>query len=217
MILCARCGNEVRWGWRPGLRAPVRPGAGFWMHREETDHIPVLGQMVTEEMRAEVDRQLDLPRTKEDGTVYTTREFDIARMKKPAREAAEEEEEIVTEPIPEPEVRSTLIEIDDERMPGGAKQIINLARKNGWTVWATYSRGPRIHASLGTLLEVSDYVVVRMRLDGGDRRAVASWCSKSGKYEFEWAWPLIADFENRRYIAPPIANFEGLKAWIRGE
>lgn len=207
MNTCSRCGQEVRLGWRHGRKS-------YW-HREDVDHETVFGYIMTPEDWAEIERQLDLPRTRidKDGNevTYTTREFDFDRMKKAAREAAEAEEpEIEHHPIPPPEIYATPIESGDSRMPGGAKTMINTATKLGWRAWATYSRGPRTHATLGTLLGTSDFVVVRMVLDGTPSRAVGSW--RDNKFDF--AYTVTVD--NETYRAERV-NSDGLKFWIKGE
>lgn len=217
--ICARCGEEVRWGWRPSLTSPFLP-AGFWMHREESvDHTPVLGQVYTPEDMAADEAALDVER--ENFVIpfapsyYTTRDVDIARMKDKeaqARAEADADGEWVAAELPEPEVMATIIDIRDERMPGGARTIMNLASKNGWDVWGAYSRGPHTHATTGALLRISDYVVVRM-LDAEQRRAVACW--RDGK--FQWAWLLEADRRATRYINHGKTNSDGLKSWIRHE
>lgn len=217
--VCSVCGQEVRLGWRDGIKS--------WLHREPVEHLTILGHRYTQAAHDALELELDKPRERFVPTktgfpllfeieTYTTREHTIAKMAKAAREAAELEEEIETAPIPAPEVRSTPIEIGDPRLPGGAKTIINLARKNGWTAWATYARGPRVHSTTGALLEISDNVLVRLRLDGSERRAVGYWITKNDKPAFEFAWILRADLENRKYTTVS-ANSDELKAWIKGE
>jgi hypothetical protein len=209
-VICAVCGEEVRWGWRPGPTSPTPP-AGFMMHREEKDHQPILGQRLTAEMVADIERQLDEPRLDADGNVYTTRAYDQARWDK-KRPKHEEDEEVVEVVLPEPEVWSTPIVKGDPRMPGGAATILNLMAKNAWSGTVSYSRGPRTHKTYGTLLSVADYAVLRARVDEGDRRAVAFWVD--GK--FDHSWTATADLEARKYHTNR-ADFNALKSWIRGE
>lgn len=157
-LTCGRCGEEVRWGWRPGLTSPTRPGSGFWMHRDPAaDHHPLLGTRLVDTVPPEPE---------------------------PVEEGEGEVEDPEPFVIPPPEVTSTPIDIGDERLPGGAKIVLNAARREGWTATATYSRGSRMHASQGTILGVSDFVVVRARLDGADQVAVASW--KDGGFDYAY-------------------------------
>lgn len=168
---------------RYGVRDIGRgPQKGYW-HRVEKDHPVTLGVTMSYE----------------ESLAYFTAYKDRGS------------EEAVVEPIPAPEVYSTPIEPPDPRLPGGAKQILNLARKHDWRAWATYSRGPRTHASHGTLLGVSDFVVIRMRLDGDRPGAVASWVD--GK--FDHAWLCEVDTPKRKIIIVGQANSDQLKAWIR--
>ena len=107
--------------------------------------------------------------------------------------------------IPPPEVYSTPIPIDDARLPSGARFLLKAA---GWTAWATYSRGPKVHSTHGNFLRMVDVVVVRARLDSGGRAAVACWYDKS----FEFAWLL-----GPRGTMPRRVNSRALHSWIRGE
>lgn len=209
--LCARCGEEVRFGHRDG-----REG---WWHRLRMDHLAVLGTPATPADDPAIQAALDLPRVDANGQPYTTREFDIARFKdREKREAAEREaadlaeEEWEEHEIPDPEVTSTPIEMSDPRLPGGAKQIWNLCLKNGWSCRAFYSRGPRVHKSQGRVLSISDYVVLKMVLDNGNRRAVGSW--EDGAFDF--AYILEIDRKTNT-AAPHRIKSDGLKTFIKGE
>jgi len=207
--VCSRCHQEVRWGFRGGQEA-------YW-HRDDVDHAPVFGHMITVADKAEIERQLDLPRVDANGEPYTTRDFDIARYKdREKREAAEREaaeasdEEWEEHEVPAPEVTSTEIEMSDPRLPGGAKQIWNLCLKNGWTCRAFYSRGARIHKSHGRVLSIADYVVLKMALDKGDRRAVGSW--EDGSFDFAYIMTV------RNKTASPLrVKSDGLKLFIKGD
>jgi hypothetical protein len=213
---CSVCGEECRWGQRPDQNAPTRPGSGFWMHRDpatDADHRPKFGYLADDAFWASIEAQLDEPRVKEDGTVYTTRSW---KTKGKADEAEGDDQELVDERkvIPPPEVWAQPLEKGEEHWPGGCTTITNLLRKHEWYWKATYSRGPRVHASHGTLLGMSDYVVLRMALDGSDRRAVGFWVDT----KFDHAWLARLDAENGRYVIEPyVASSNQLKAWIRGE
>lgn len=106
---CSICGEEVRWGWRPGLTSPQGPGSGFWMHREDVDHTPILGRIMTPEDIAEQERQLDLPRERHIYCdppfpliyrieTYTVRELELAKHRKDKRFQAMEAAKAVLHP-----------------------------------------------------------------------------------------------------------------------
>lgn len=198
---CSVCHEEVRFGWRPGFTSPdPSKGAGFWMHREESDHMPILGRRFTAADKAEVERQLDLERERLVPTktgfpllfevqTYTARGYFLERMKKEARarlleEGLDEEEIAALEiPIPEPEVRKTAIERSDPRCPQGARNLMNAAAKAGWEVRRlTYSRGPWL-GSKGNVLSISDLVACGV-VDSDRRYGVASW--RDGKVVSAW-------------------------------
>lgn len=87
--------------------------------------------------------------------------------------------------IPEPEVRATPIDIGDPRLPGGAKQVLKLARQHGWKDRTTYSRGPWLHAGNWTVIDISDLVLVR--LIRGREMLSAEW--RNGKFlNPAWSW-----------------------------
>jgi hypothetical protein len=186
VTLCGRCGEEVRKGWRDGVEA--------WWHRDHVDHVAVLGRPFTAADKAEVERQLDLPRvrTNKDGEEehYTARELQVKAMNKAARdrllEEGLDEEEIAAiqqVEIPEPEVRKTPIERADERCPQGARNLMNAASKAEWEVRRlTYSRGPWLGAK-GNVLSISDMVVCGV-VDSDRRYGVASW--RDGKVVSAW-------------------------------
>lgn len=221
---CSKCGEEVRWGWRDGVH-------GCW-HRGNVDHAVIHGHRHTQ---ADEDREqaaLDEVRYDEPPVPFLTKAL-VAHTSPLARRLfleagrapesytireryakklnAEGEEE--AEPIPAPEVMAEPCEKTSKWVPGGAKQIWNLAEKNGWTiVRATRSRGPRVHASHGTLLGISDFFQLKMRLDTEDRSAVASWTD--GKFEFAYNCTIHRDTKT---ITADKANSDGLKVWIKGE
>lgn len=90
--------------------------------------------------------------------------------------------------IPEPEVARVLVELDDERVPGGARTIARKAVKHGWKVLVSYARGPeRVQsaqeAEEGDLIRYAqaDSILVRgHRLSStGQRQSfAASWIRK---------------------------------------
>lgn len=213
---CSTCGEEVRYGVRGN--SPPR-----WLHREEKDHKPTFGRLFTEADKAEVERQIHLTRYLEDGTPYTTAEFDRKRMSKKKRDALDAEEA-----DPEEEGHDELEPIEVHRtdmphkgvlsvetptgprevpVPGGVRTIINLAEKIGWEVTRlTYARGPYLGAS-GKSLGVSDSVVLHVRgvtLDGRQLHGVGSW--RDGKSDTAY------QIENKT-ITKTGAN--DLKAWMK--
>lgn len=194
-----------------------------WLHREEVDHEVLHGQPVTDDHRAEWERQLDLPRTRpvydKDGSVvgeetYTTRELDRKRMSKAKRDQLDAEEDVEPEPIPEPEVRRRPIDPAEFAPRSGIRQVVNLvAKTKGWTMYRLdYARGPYIGAA-GTVLSISDSVVLGAReepaLDGSVRFAVASW--RDGDFDSAWIGTL------KDHVAyPQPANAKTMKQWIKG-
>jgi hypothetical protein len=215
---CSVCGEQVRWGMRDDPNAPTRPGSGFWMHRDratDVDHRPKFGHLMTPEEWAAIDAAMDEHRVRDDGSVYTTRNWKV-KGKADAADGADTEAAAELKIIPEPEVLATPIDRTDERFPGGCKTIANLVDKQPGGRWiATYSRGPRVHASHGTLLGMSDYVVLRLAVDHDQRRAVGFWVDT----KFDHAWLATVDLEHEKYLMDPggAANSDALKAWIKGE
>lgn len=203
---CSACGEEVRRGWRDGQEA--------WWHRESVEHATILGHTMTRRDQEAIEAALDAPRIDANGEPYTTREYDLQRMKKAAREAIEaEDDDFVAAEIPPPEVLTTPVDRKDPRVPGGARTIWNLAEKQGWRVYrSTYSRGPRVHASHGTLLSISDYFILGVALDDANLMAVGSWCD--GKFDFAYTATIN---RKTRTITPERVKSDALKAFIRGE
>lgn len=156
---CTRCGSEVRYGTRAG-----RTG---WHHREPVDHnarfgVPVLHPLDSQRLREE---------WLADNVEFENRD-----------ENNEEKIEISTTP----EVRATVIDIGDDRMPGGAATVIRAARKTGWDTVATYSRGPWMHTTHWTPTGIADLVL--LRLNRGPYHARAMWRRTKDVWKFEHAW-----------------------------
>jgi hypothetical protein len=86
-------------------------------------------------------------------------------------------EVIGVEDVPPPQVRSR--PATRAEMPDAAVRLGKKARKNGFTVSATYSRGPRLD-QYWKVVEISDCVVVRGWHEDG-RRFVAAWITKTGQ------------------------------------
>lgn len=199
---CSRCGQEIRWGWRDGRQA-------YW-HREDVDHATMQGHLHTQADEDAHNAVLDEVRYDDPVIPFLPVPYTI--RERYAKKLDDDGEEVV-EPIPAPEVVAEPVEKGSSWVPGGAKQIWNLAEKNGWTiVRATRSRGPRVHASHGTLLSISDFFQLKMRLDSEDRSAVASWTD--GKFEFAYNVTIHRDTKT---LTADKANSDGLKAWIKGE
>jgi len=166
------CGQEVRFGTRDG-----RTG---WHHREAVDHnarfgVPSLGptesRRLVEEWRAAHDETAEDPNEHEEPLATTP--------------------EIYALPVDTVGRRRFVCFPDgtvaDAQLPGGARTVVNAARKTGWTISATYARGPWMHSSYWTPTRTVDHVA--LRLSRGDQRAVATWRTKAdGTYEFKTAW-----------------------------
>lgn len=222
MILCGSCREEIRFGHRNGQ-------AGWW-HRLDVDHHAVLGQPHTADWAAEIERQLDLPRTRMapgvsahcptyqglwPEEVYTTREHDLARYRKKksfreaeAREA--DDDELVFE-LPPVEIPCHPIDPAEFAPRSGIRQIVNLVFKSGWElVRLTHARGPYV-GSKGELLSISDTIVLGARmqvLDGSTHVAVASW--RDGKFDFAF----IGTIRNC-HLSTRKVNATEMKDWIK--
>lgn len=214
---CARCGQEVRHGIRNGITA--------WLHREDVDHIAILGQPVTPEMLAEIDRQnREVIRTYEDGTEYTTAEHDILKDKdvdrRRARMAELRGEPLQTEHfIPPIEVPCHPVDPDSFPARSGIRQVISLvAKTEGWELRRlTHARGPYIGAN-GECLSVSDTIVLGASrparcwaggFDVGTRIAVASW--RDGKFDHAFIGTIRDGALN-----PQLVDATTMKRWIKG-
>lgn len=99
-------------------------------------------------------------------------------------ELDEEGEEIVTEALPAPEVYATPIEMDDERVPRGARNVIKPGLAAGWRiVGLAYARGPRVGAK-GQALSISDSISLVMHSADGQHKIWATWTD--GKSSFAY-------------------------------
>lgn len=174
MDVCDRCKQEVRYGRRGAMLG--------YLHREETDHNVRFGPPGPTPAEAEATR--------------------IAYLQATDQWTAPTEEDDDPEPIPDPEIRAMRLDPDVKRLfiaspdglieatfPGGAKTLVNAARKTGWEMAASYCRGPWLHASSWEPTGVVDHVVLRLRR--GRERAVATWRRHndgSMKLESSWYW-----------------------------
>jgi len=223
MTLCGSCGEEVRFGSRNGLTA--------WWHREDVDHHAVLGQPHTAEMQAEIERQLDLPRTRTvtrskkvkgetiswtEEEIYTVRQLDLERYRKSkkfrdmeALEHADEDDDDPVAPLPPVEIPRHDVEVADLPPRSGMRQIANLILKTeGWELRrVTAARGPYT-GSRGELLSISDSLVIGgvYNVDTTKRWVVGSW--RDGKFDFAYAGT-----GNRLHRK---INATEMKDWIRG-
>lgn len=226
---CSVCGQEIRLGYRDGVKN--------WWHREAVDHAPIQGHRITYAQRAENERfRREHVWYDDEGRPYTTAEWEIGKDKDPVRrrrrlaELRGEDPDYV-EPIPEPEVRRTPVEIDDDRVPGGAKTMARLVAgitrvtpggktskspkhppmAPGWELARlTYARGPYLGAD-GSVLSISDTIVMGARgpeVDGGVAIAVASW--RDGKFDTAYTGVLK---DGVAKVDP--ANADQLKSWIK--
>lgn len=223
----ADCGQEVRYGWREG------PNREDWWHREDVDHPAKLGQLVTPEMLEEYEHQKDLPRIRIDEKtgeqiVYTTREYDLARMSKAARDRAAEEadpdDEEELQPLEPVEIHTINLphkgrvfvgcpdgSVAQAAVPGGVRTLINAGAKVGWVVRRlTYSRGPYLGAK-GSSLGISDMVVLVMEgpvLDSERTLAIGSWRDGGS----DWAW-LVRGSKTDRIGAKALRDFIKENPW----
>ena len=86
---------------------------------------------------------------------------------------------------PPPEQTAVPITLNDERITQGVRNVIRPAQAAGWTVRATYARGPYLSADGKTTLRTVDSIMVKGRRN---REAfVAAWVD--GKFEFAYAGP----------------------------
>lgn len=231
---CSRCGEEVRYGKRGTLRG--------WLHREEVDHAPILGTIVTPEQIAENDRQQHLPRTRmvtkskgkgdkkitwEEEEAYTTAELDLERYRKQKkfREAEERElefdddgdpettDDIEVEQYPEPEVRSTPVAVDEFPPRSGIRQVANLIPRQGWEIVRfTKARGPYLGAT-GKVLSTSDSVVLGAR--GPVQLDGTRRVAVASWRDGGFDSAYIGTLEDGRLTTTGV-NSAGLKAWIKG-
>ena len=225
---CSACGEEIRFGYRDGQEA-------YW-HREPVDHAPIHGHRMAFATQEEIRRQREeVVRHMDDGTPYTTAEWEISKDKDLARRKrrlaelrGEEEAEVV---IPEPEVARHDLDPTSFAPTSGIAQVVNLvtgvtrrmpsgksskSKKHppmapGWELRRlTGARGPYLGAD-GTILSVSDTVVLGARgpeVDGGVAIAVASW--RDG--DFDTAY--VGRLKDGVVKVEPV-NATELKAWIK--
>lgn len=207
---CSVCGQEVRRGHRDGVEG--------WWHRENVDHTVIHGHRMTYTDAEEVRRQReDVVRYLEDGTAYTTAEYEISKDKdatrRRARLAALRGEEVKgADPIPPVEIPKHTVEVESLPPRSGMRQIANLVLKtDGWELRRlTAARGPYVGGD-GSVLSISDSLVLGARgpeLDGGVVIAVASW--RDGKFDHAYAGVLK---DGVAKVDP--VNATELKTWIK--
>ena len=110
--------------------------------------------------------------------------------------------------IPEPEVRATVIPLEDDGVPRGCRTIAKLAQKHGFTVVLHYARGPWIGDNPVRVLRICQSIVLRMRHEDG-RRAVAQWATQTDPTE----WKLEGSWLLRPFLQS--AKSDELKAYLR--
>ncbi len=221
---CSRCGEEVRYG--------IRGTTTGWLHREDGDHVAVLGRIATDEDKARWQAELLVPRERMASRaadrcptyqtlwpleVYTTAEHDIMRDKEPERrrlrliELHGQDPDYV-EPIPEPEVRRHTVEVDSFPPRSGIRQMVNLVLKtDDWELRRlTHARGPYLGAN-GKALSISDTIVMSARgpgVDDGVSFVVCSW--RDGAFDTGYTGVMKAGTIN-----PMPATSTAIKAWIK--
>jgi hypothetical protein len=154
--VCSRCGEEVRFGFRDGVKG--------WHHRESVDHIARHGHSVP----------------------YIAADAPVVIEEAPLRDGDDDEPVDPALQDAVVEVWSHPVDPDSFAPRSGIKQVINLIEKtDGWERRRlTHARGPYKGAK-GQVLSISDTIVLGARcdlLDGSARIAVASW--RDGKFDF---------------------------------
>lgn len=220
---CSRCGEEVRYG--------VRGTTTGWLHREDGDHVAILGRIATTEDKARWQAELLVPRERLASKavdrcptyqalwpleVYTTAEHDITRDKDPERrrlrliELHGQDPDYV-EPIPDPEVVRHDVEVDSFPPRSGIRQMVNLVLKaDGWELRRlTHARGPYL-GSNGKVLSISDTIVMsaRSKVDDGYAIVVCSW--RDGAFDTGYTGVIKGGV-----ITPNPATSTAIKAWIK--
>lgn len=211
-VQCSRCGEEIRYGWRAGQED--------WLHRGDVDHAPILGHMTTLAEHAEIERQLDLPRTRTNQAgqevVYTTRTWRSKRGSKAEGDTTENEDAVPTWDgvIPEPELRADRSVVPwplRESVPNGVWLVLKPALAAGLEVARlTFARGPWTHSG-GQRPPIQDTCVLAIRaawLDSGTRAAVGCWRHVGDNWKFEHGL-LITDYHAEFVSAADI------KSWIK--
>lgn len=210
---CSRCGEEIRFGTRGNTTG--------WLHRGTVDHAAILGRIMTADDVADVERQMDLPRTRmvvKDGIeveeTYTAREFDLARYRKSKKyREAEDEPDEPADLLPPVEIECHPLTPADLPPRSGCRQVVNLVNKTeGWELISlNHSRGPYIGTG-GKVLSISDRVLLKarglVRFDGYVSIAVASW--RDGKFDSAYIGRAQGGD-----IAVSAANATELKDWIK--
>lgn len=173
----------------------------------------VHGHWTTVAAVEEIRRQReDVARQQDDGTTYTSAEYEILRDKDATRRrrrlAELHGEERAEEVIPEPELRRTPVDVDDLPPRSGMRQIANLVlRTDGWELARlTRARGPYL-GSDGSVLSISDSLVLGARGPEG-RVAVATW--RDGKFDSAYTGRVVCGVTHMRS-----ANATELKSWIK--
>lgn len=235
--ICARCGEEVRYGTRGLVTGYLHrldvdhvPLFGAAQTPESLAAIEAELDKVRERF-VPTDDGFPLLFTIE---TYTTREFDIAKDTDPARRrrrlalARGLDPDAPPPPIPAPEVARHDLDIKDFPGTSGIVQLYNLfagitrvmpngksskSQKHppmapGWAVRRfTGARGPYLGAD-GTVLSISDTVVLGAREVDSDRIAVASW--RDGQFDTGYIGHL-----ERGIARVEAATSTEMKAWIK--
>lgn len=195
-VACSRCGQEVRFGERDGMKG--------WWHREAVDHHPVLGH--SPQQRAEVHEE---PPTEEE---IAAEALQNAQVEVWAHDADPEEFS------PQSGIKQiyNLVTGVTRKSPTtgkASKSPKHPAMAEGWElVNLHHARGP-YRGSKGEVLSISDTHVLRARgpveLDGSYRVAVASWRDLAFDFAF------IGTVANGRLDVRK-ADSDTMKNWIKG-
>jgi hypothetical protein len=188
---CARCGEEVRFG--------VRDGVKTWHHREDVGHTAILGHS---------------PLTRPEPTeVYgTDEEPEIPRVIEVHKHPVDPADFAPTSGIRQ---IANLVSGVTRVMPNGKTST---SQKHppaapGWELISlTHARGPYM-GSKGEVLSISDTHLLKARgpvaLDGTRRVAVASW--RDGKFDFAY----IGTIKDSN-LSPVRVSSDELKGWVKG-
>ena len=107
----------------------------------------------------------------------------VPAEQQPHREPVPEPEPLV---VPEPTVRSRPAE--DAEIPRGARSIMKLAAKHGWTVSVKYSRGPLLDSSCTEILSEDAEAIVVKGIKPEVGLFDATWLYRHGMKDEKWAY-----------------------------
>lgn len=191
--VCSRCGQEIRFGTRDGVKA--------WHHREQVDHVPRHGHAVPPRERREPEpTEEELAHQALQNAPVEIYAHDVDPADFPAQSGIRQ--------------IANLVSGETRVMPNGkaSKSMKHPPMAPGWElVNLHHARGP-YRGSKGEVLSISDTHVLRarrVRLDGTVDIAVASW--RDLKFDFAF----IGTIRNKA-LDPRKVGSDELKDWIKG-